>query len=191
MSQPALAGFRCRRPAGRGVIMALSENGRFPASRAGRKPETVQRKRTNGLMSRGVAKGMGLRGCWRQWLATAWLIVAFAALALQAGAHTLPAAHTVHAERAVAASLDQGCDHSHAASGCARTISGDQDGSSGSGSGSQDDCCAQFCTITALLPESPRADPPSGGETRLGILVGRLGRTPEGILRPPRSSVAA
>ena len=68
-----------------------------------------------------MAKGMGLRGCWRQWLATVWLIVAFAALALQAGAHTLPAAHTVHAERAVAASLDQGCDHSHAASGCART----------------------------------------------------------------------
>lgn len=191
MSQPALAGFRCRLPARRGVMRALPENGRFPAFRAGRKPETIQRKRTNGLMSRGVAKGRGLRGCWRQWLATLWLVVAFAALALQAGAHTLPAAHTLHAKRAVAMTLDQGCDHSHAASGGARTTSGDQDGSGEGGPGSQDDCCARFCTITALLPESPRADPPSGGETRLGILVGRLGRTAGGILRPPRSSVAA
>ena len=142
-------------------------------------------------MNRGATKGMRLRGCWRQWLATAWLIVAFAALTLQAGAHSLPAGHMTHAEPAIAATLDQGCDHSHAASGCARTISGDQDGSGGNGPGSQDDCCAQFCTIIALLPESPRADPPSGGETRLGILVGLLGRTPKGILRPPRSSAAA
>ena len=189
MSQPALAGFRCRRPAGRGVIMALSENGRFPASRAGRKPETVQRKRTNGLMSRGVAKGMGLRGCWRQWLATVWLIVAFAALALQAGAHTLPATHTVHAERAVAASLDQNCDYSHAAAGCAQPILEDPDTSGGGAPASHDNCCNQFCTIIALLPEGAWAAPPSGGEAYLGIMADRLGRTPEGILRPPRSSI--
>lgn len=142
-------------------------------------------------MNRGVAKGMRLRGCWRQWLATAWLIVAFAALALQAGAHALPAGHTVHAEPAIAASLDQGCDHSHASSGCARTISGDQDGSSGSGPGSQDDCCNQLCTITALLPESTEAHPPSNVEAPRSILADRLGRMPKGILRPPRSSAAA
>ena len=142
-------------------------------------------------MNRGVAKSMRLRGCWRQWLATAWLILAFAALALQAGAHALPAGHTVHAETAIAASLDQGCDHSHASSGCARTISGDQDGSSGSGPGSQDDCCNQLCTITALLPESTEAHPPSNVEAPRSILADRLGRMPKGILRPPRSSAAA
>ena len=142
-------------------------------------------------MSRGVAKGIGLRGRWAKWLATAWLVVAFAALALQAGAHARPAGHMIHAEADIAATLDQGCDHSHAASGCVRTVSGDQDGSSGSGSGLQDDCCNQLCTITALLPEGTEAHPPSGGETRLGILADHLGRTTEGILRPPRSSAAA
>ena len=150
-----------------------------------------RRKRTNGLMSRGMTKGMRLRGCWRQWLATALLIVAFVALALQAGAHALPAGQMIHAETAIAASLDQGCDHSHAASGCARTISGDQDGSSGSGSGLQDDCCNQLCTITALLPEGTEAHPPSIVEAPRSILADRLGRMPKGILRPPRSSAAA
>ena len=142
-------------------------------------------------MSRGVAQGTGFRGGWAKWLATAWLIVAFAALALQAGAHTRPAGHMIHAEADIAATLDQGCDHSHAASGCVRTVSGDKDGSGKNGAGFQDDCCAQFCTIIALLPESTRADPPSSGETLRDILAGRLGRTTEGILRPPRSSPAA
>ena len=142
-------------------------------------------------MSRGVAKGIGLRGRWAKWLATAWLVVAFAALALQAGAHARPAGHMIHAEPTLASALDQNCTHSHAASGSVRTVPGDQDGSSKDGAGSQDDCCAQFCTIIALLPEGAHAHPPCRAETRLGILADHLGRTTEGILRPPRSSAAA
>jgi len=96
-----------------------------------------------------------------------------------------------HAEPPVAVALDQGCDHSHAAAGCAQPISGDLDTSGGGAPASHDNCCNQFCTIIALLPEGVRAAPPSGGEVHLSIMADRLGRTPEGILRPPRSSIAA
>ncbi|QRZ15769.1 hypothetical protein JWJ88_15810 [Paracoccus methylovorus] len=95
------------------------------------------------------------------------------------------------AKPAVAVTLEQGCDHSHAAAGCAQPISGDLDATGGNAPGSHDDCCNQFCTITALLPEGARAEPPSSGEAYLGLRADRLGRTPEGILRPPRSSIAA
>ncbi|MFC0339850.1 hypothetical protein [Paracoccus niistensis] len=94
-----------------------------------------------------------------------------------------------HAEPAVAVALDQNCDHSHAAAGCAQPISEDPDTSGDGAPVSHDVCCNQFCTIIALLPEGARADPPSGGEAYLGIMADRLGRTPEGILRPPRSSL--
>ena len=142
-------------------------------------------------MNRGATKGMRLRGCWRQWLATALLFVAFAALTLQAGAHSLPTEHMIHAEPAIAVALDQSCDHSHAAAGCVQPISGDQDASGSGASGSHDDCCNQSCTITALLPEGARTNPPSGDEPLLRIWTDRLGRSPEDILRPPRSSIAA
>ena len=191
MSQPALAGFRCHCPARRGVMTAVPENGPSPAAWAGRKPEPVQRKKTNGLMKRGGTRGMRPGDCWRQWLADALLLVAFAALALQAGAHFLRAEHMIHAEPTVAAALDQGCDHFHAAAECVRPISKDMDASGGSAPASQGDCCNQFCTIIALLPESARANPLPSGETCLGILMDRLGQTPGGILRPPQSPIAA
>lgn len=152
------------------------------------RPEPVQGKRTNGLMNKGATKGTRLRSCWRQWLATALLFLAFAALGLQAGAHSLPAEHMIHAEPAAAVALDQSCDHSHAVAGCAQPISEDPD-TPGGAPASHDDCCNQFCMITALLPEGARAAPPSGGESYLGIMADRPGRTPEGILRPPRSSI--
>jgi hypothetical protein len=170
-------------------MRTLPKNGSRPATLAGRKLETVQSKRTNGPMNRGATKGTRPRGCWRQWLATALLLLAFAALGLQAGAHSLPAAHMTHAEPAVAVALDQNCDHSHAAAGWVQPISGDSDAFRGDGPASLDDCCNQFCMITAVLPEGVRADPPSGGEGYLGIMADRPGRTPEGILRPPRSSI--
>ena len=112
-------------------------------------------------MNRGAAKGWRFRGCWRQWLATALLLVAFAPLDLQAGVPSMPAGRMIHSGSAMAAALDQSCDTSHAAAGCVRPISGDQDGSSASGPGPQDDCCHQFCTImTAVLPKEALADPP-------------------------------
>lgn len=191
MSQSALAAFRCHCPARHGVMMALPENGPFPAPWAGRKPEPVQRKRTNGLMNRGVAKGMRLRSCCRQWLATALLFVALAALALQAGARSLPAEHMIHAKPAVAAALDHGGDHSHAVAECALQISGDLDACGGGAPASHGDCCNQFCTIIALLPEGTRTNAPPSGETCHAIMADRLGQTPEDILRPPRSYIAA
>lgn len=142
-------------------------------------------------MNRGVAKGMRLRGCWTQWLATALLLLALAAVALQATAHSLPAGHMIHAEPAIATSLDQHCDHSQEAAGCFRLISGDQDGSGEGEPGPQDDCRNQFCTITALLPDALPTDPPAGGDFLVRFWSDRLGRTPEGLLRPPRSSTTA
>lgn len=142
-------------------------------------------------MNRGAAKGWRFRGCWRQWLATALLLVAFAPLALQAGAYAMPAGHMIHAQSGMAAGIDQNCDHPQAGAGCVQVISGDQDGSGASGPGPQNDCCNQVCTITAVLPEGARADPPFGGEALHRRWTDRLGRTPEGILRPPRSSAAA
>ena len=172
-------------------MRTLLKNGSRPAILAGRKLGTVQRKRTNGPMNRGATKGTRPRGGWRQWLGTAVLLLAFAALGLQAGAHSLPAAHMTHAEQAVAVAvaLDQNCDHSHATAGCVHPISGDSDAFRGDGPASLDDCCNQFCMFTALLPEGVRAAPPSGREAYLGIMANRPGRTPEGILRPLRSSI--
>ncbi len=130
------------------------------------------------------------RGGWRRWLATALLFVAFAALTLQAQAHVLPAEHMTHANPAAAVALQQGCDHAHAAAECVQPTPQDHDACCG-GAAAQDDCCDQFCTIAALLPEGARAGPPPGGEAHLGVMADRVGRAPEGFLRPPRSSIAA
>ena len=136
MSQPARAAFGCRLPAGRDVMRALPE------------------RETSGRMSGGAAKGTR-RGGWGRWLAAAVLFLALALLALQAGAHARAAGHMVHGGPAVAAAPDQGCDHSR---GAARCLQDDRDALGGAAV-AQDDCCAQFCTITALLPEGAQADP--------------------------------
>ena len=143
-------------------------------------------RETSGRMSGGAARGTR-RGGWGRWLAAAVLFLALALLALQAGAHARAAGHMVHGGPAIAAAPDQGCDHSR---GAARCLQDDRDALGGAAV-AQDDCCAQFCTITALLPEGAQADPPARGEPRPAILADRPGRTPEGLLRPPRSSIAA
>ena len=139
-------------------------------------------------MNRGATKGMKPR-VWRQWLASALLFVAFAALALQAGTHSLLTEHMIHTTPTVA--LEQGCDHSHVAAKCVQPIPEDLDASGSAVPASQGDCCNQLCTIIALLPEGARANPPPSGEACLGVMADRLGQTPEDILRPPRSSIAA
>lgn len=129
---------------------------------------------------------------WRQgWLrrvAAAFLLAAFTALVLQATAHVGLAGHVAHDDQTFVA---QGCDHSHAVADSVPQISGDRCSPGDSGLNPQDDCCNQICIITALLPEGTRADLPSGGEALLRLWSDRHGRTPEGILRPPRSSAAA
>lgn len=142
-------------------------------------------RETSGRMSGGAARGT--RRGWGRWLAAAVLFLALALLALQAGAHARAAGHMVHGAPAIAAAPDQGCDHSR---GAARCLQDDRDALGGAAA-AQDDCCAQFCTITALLPEGAQADPPARGEPRPAILADRRGRTPERLLRPPRSSIAA
>lgn len=138
-------------------------------------------------MNWGAARGRGLRG-WGQWLAAAMLILAFATLALlPAPAHALPAGHMAHAGTAAAAD----CPHSPAGVSSVQPGQGDQDGPDAGHPASPDDCCTQLCTITALLPEGARSAPPLAGEAVPRLRADRPGRTPDRILRPPRSSAAA
>ena len=111
-------------------------------------------RETSGRMSGGAVRGTR-RGGWERWLAAAVLFLALALLTLQVGAHARAAGHLVHGGPAIAAAPDQGCDHSR---GAARCLQDDRDAFGGAAA-AQDDCCAQFCTITALLPEGAQADP--------------------------------
>lgn len=128
-----------------------------------------------------------LRRDWLGHFSAALLLLAFSALILQPLAHASPSGHSVHRDAAVAATM-QPCAHFHA-SGDERETSVahcDQDKTGLSVL----DCC-QACLVAAITPETRSLSPEAGSDHPSHLSTGHFGRTPPGILRPPRLITAA
>lgn len=126
---------------------------------------------------------------WLRRAAAMLLLLGFAAFALQAAVQPALATHMTHAGQ-TAAAADQGCAHFHAA--------GDMDSESAAETGCSDDsrsslrhdCCIQFCTFVAVLPEMSLVEPTWAENALPSLWSHRSGRALDGVLRPPRLSAS-
>lgn len=130
-----------------------------------------------------------LRRDWLRQLSLALLLLAFSAFILQPVANASPGGHFVQHD-AVVNAVAELCAHSHA--------SGDGHGDEASvkhcdpdktGPGLLD--CCQACLVAAITPDAQSLSPHAGSDHRSRISSDHLGRTPPGILRPPRLITAA
>ncbi len=120
-------------------------------------------------------------------LSTALLLLAFSAFILQPLAHASPSGHSVHHDAAIAA-VTQLCIHSHA-SGDGHEASVkhcDQD----KAEPGVLDCC-QACLVAAITLEAKSLSLHADSEHLSRLNPNHFGRTPPGILRPPRLITAA
>lgn len=130
-----------------------------------------------------------LRRDWLRHLSMALLLLAFSAFILQPLAHASPSGHFVQHD-AVVNAVAELCAHSHAW---------------GDGHGDETpvkhcdpdkttpgllDCC-QACLVAAITPETQPLPPEAGGDHLSRMIPNHVGRTPPGILRPPRLITAA
>ncbi|MFC3169483.1 hypothetical protein [Paracoccus fontiphilus] len=127
---------------------------------------------------------------WLRKAATVILMVAFAVLVLQTTAHAGMGAHIRHDDLAVAAA-DHHCQPSDASAGASGLSSSDHCGADADRLDAYGDSCDQFCGLFIVLPRQSLTDPLVGGDFLFKIWSDRLGRTALGLLRPPRSFVAA
>ena len=122
-----------------------------------------------------------LRPGWLRHLSAALLLIAFSALILQPLAHASPGGHSVHHDTAPA-TMAQPCAHSHAqgqGEGPVRHCDQDQTATS------LLDCC-QACLIATMIPESQLPSAQLASDHLICMNPDHFGRTPPGILRPPR-----
>lgn len=128
-----------------------------------------------------------LRRDWLRHLSTALLLLALSAFFLQPLAHASPSGHSVHHDAAVTAVaqlciLSHVSDDGHEAS--VRHCDRDK-----TGSGVLD--CCQACLVAAITPEAKSLPPHAGSDHLSRLGPNHIGRTPPGILRPPRLITAA
>lgn len=126
-----------------------------------------------------------VRRYWLRHLSIGLLLFALSAFLLQSVAHASPRGPSAHHDAAVAA-MTQPCAHA----------SGDGDGvpvkhcdPGDAGSGLLD--CCQACVVAAILPETQSLSPNVSSAHPSRMRPDRLGRTPAGILKPPRLITAA
>lgn len=124
---------------------------------------------------------------WLRHLATALLLLAFSAFFLQPLAHASPSGHSVHHDAAVTA-VTQLCIHTHA-SGDGHEASVKHCDQDKTGPGVLD--CCQACLVAAIAPEAKSLSPHASSDHLSRISPNHFGRTPPGILRPPRLITAA
>lgn len=131
-----------------------------------------------------------LRRGWVRRTAAAFVFVVLAAFILQATVHPDAAGHMTHDARTVAAT-DLGCDHPHPAGSADLPLKADHDSPAKHAQHLQDDCCDQLCASDVLLSHALPTDRPWDSDYPFPVWSDRLGRVPEGILRPPRLSATA
>jgi hypothetical protein len=120
---------------------------------------------------------------WRRHLLVGIPLLAIIALVLQTAAHANPAGHSMHQlPAAISASHCDHAAHEHRpglTAGCAPDASGS----------SLTDCC-QIC-LTCAVPVEPMASgPAAASDVFVAPRPDPHGRSPEGILRPPRLAAA-
>lgn len=123
-----------------------------------------------------------LRRDWLRHLSTALLLLALSAFFLQPLAHASPSGHSVHHDAAVTA-VAQLCILSHV-SGDGHEASVRHCDRDKTGSGVLD--CCQACLVAAITPEAKSLPPHAGSDHLSRLGPNHIGRTPPGILRPPR-----
>lgn len=122
-------------------------------------------------------------------LSMAILLLAFSAFVLQPLAHASPRGHSAHQGADVAT---EPCAHSPvyaSADGVGSSEAPVKHCNSGEGSG-QTDCC-QACVAAAILPAAQPLSLRMNRDSPSRMAPNHLGRTPSGILRPPRPIVSA
>ena len=117
------------------------------------------------------------------------LLLGFAAFALQAAVQPALAAHMTHASQ-TAAAADQGCAHFPAAGGMDSESATETGCSDDSRPSLRHDCCIQFCTFVAVLPEMSLVEPTRADDVLPFLWSHRSGRALDGVLRPPRLSAS-
>lgn len=128
---------------------------------------------------------VGLRRDWLRHLLAALLLLALGALILQPLAHASPGGHSAHH---AAGAMTQPCVLS-GASGDGNEVSAKHCVPDEHGPG-QPDCC-QTCLAAAVSPETRSLPPHAGSDHRSRMSADHSGRTPPGILRPPRLTATA
>lgn len=128
-----------------------------------------------------------LRRDWLRHLSTALLLLAFSAFFLQPLAHASPRGHSVHHDAAIAA-VAQLCAHSDA-SGEGHEASVKHRDQEETAPGVLD--CCQACLVAAIPPEAKSLSRHPGSDHLSRLSPSHFGRTPPGILRPPRPITAA
>ena len=109
------------------------------------------------------------------------LLLAISSLVLQGVAHASPTGHALHREQSAATASHCGQHH----------LPGDHGAETSAGCESDDggqmlaDCC-QTCLIAAVPVEPPALGVSASSEVFLGLRRDFCGRSPEGILKPPR-----
>lgn len=160
-------------------------------------PQLVTRLLSDSAPARSTRAGRGANGCtqmvsrsrrdWLRHLSTALLLLAFSAFILQPLAHASPSGHSVRHDAAVAA-MTQPCAHSHVSGdGHATPVAHCDQDKTGL---SVLDCC-QACLVAAITPEIQSLSPQVGSDHLSRLNPDHFGRTPPGILRPPRLIAAA
>lgn len=121
------------------------------------------------------------RRSWLRHLSVLLLLITASAMLLQPLAHARPGVHSGHQDAAMA----QLCAYPHASDGeRTRTIHCGTDTSGHS----LTDCC-QACVIVALAPEIQPLPGPSGVGHPARVNPDHNGRSPPGVLKPPRPVV--
>lgn len=158
--------------------------------------QLVTRTLSDSASARSARKGRGVNGrarvmfrlrCdWLRHLSTALLLLALSAFFLQPLAHAGPSGHSVYHDAAVTA-VAQLCIHSHApGDGHEASVKHCDQDKTGPG---VLDCC-QACLV-AITPEAKSLSPHAGSDHLSHLSPNHFGRTPPGILRPPRLITAA
>ncbi len=131
-----------------------------------------------------VAVGAG--SDWLRRFAIGILLLSFSAFVLQAAAHASPGGHFFHQELATATTSD-----------CAQHHTSGHHGADPAAGGVSDDIglslmdCSQACLAAAVLVEPLTFAPSVEGDVSSRTHPDHCGRSPDGILRPPRLITAA
>ncbi|WP_139306056.1 hypothetical protein [Paracoccus sanguinis] len=117
------------------------------------------------------------------------VLLGFAVFTLQAAVQPALAGHMTHASQTAAAAY-QGCAHFPAAGGMDSESVTETGCSDDSRSSLRHDCCIQFCTFVAVLPEMSLVEPTWADDVLPSLWSHRSGRALDGVLRPPRLSAS-
>jgi hypothetical protein len=127
---------------------------------------------------------------WLRQAAMAILLGAFAVLVLQTTAPSGMGAHILH-DRLSTVAVDPHCHPSDASADESGLSLSNRCNADADKLNTQGDSCEQLCMISFVLPGHSPVDLSVGGDFLFKIWSDRLGRTSVGLLRPPRSFVAA